>query len=433
MAASDRFDVVVVGGGPAGLSCARETAAAGLSTALFERGEECGAKNVSGGRLYLGPLADLPAGFWKDVPLERRVVRETLTLVSGAATASIDLRSPRLGEAPVESHTVLRARFDRWLAERTAEAGAMVVPGARVDGVLLRDGRAIGVRLGADEIEAGVVVAADGALSRIALAAGIGGPPRPDRLAIGVKEIVALDPGRIEDRFGLEPGEGAARLVIGDPTRGIPGGGFLYTNRDSISVGVVAKLDALGAAGPGGPETHALIEALRAVPEVARLLAGGETAEYSAHLVPELSVDDAPRRSMPGLIVVGDAAGLVVNHGFTVRGMDLAIASGVIAGRAIAQAARGGDPATAAPALYERGLKESFVMRDMEAARRSIGFLSRDRLYSHYPRAVCALLEEVFSFGPGGKGKTGAALWKSARTGFLNLRGLADLWAMRRI
>lgn len=427
MAEGERFEVVVVGGGLAGLSCAWEAAKAGRSVAVFERGEEPGAKNVSGGRLYLGPLAGLLPDDWKDAPLERPVARETLTLVSGGAAVSFDLRSEKLRDPAVASHTVLRAKLDRWLGERAAAAGAMVVPGARVDGLVRKNGAVVGVRLGEETIEAGLVVLADGAISRVAFDGETPAPPSPARVALGVKEIVALDPGKIEDRFGLEAGQGAARLALGDFTRGVPGGGFLYTNRDSISVGVVLRLDALAAAGAKGPESHALLEAFRAVPEIARLLAGGETTEYAAHLVPERSFDDLPPRSAPGLLVAGDAAGFVINHGFTVRGMDLALASGVLAGRAAV-----GDP-DKAPAAYEAALAESFVLRDLRAARRSQAFLARDRLYGHYPHVVADLFEDLFRFGPGGKGAVGKPAWKKLRKGVLNWRGLRDLWAARKL
>jgi electron transfer flavoprotein-quinone oxidoreductase len=432
VSSDERFDVAIVGGGLAGLACACETAAAGLSTAVFERGEECGAKSVSGGRLYLGPLAGLLPAFWESAPFERRVGRETLTLVSGATTTSIDLRSGVLEQPACASHTVLRARLDRWLAERATEAGAMVVPQARVDSLVVRGGAVAGVRVGADTIEADAVVAADGALSRLAQQVGLAPACSPERFALGVKEVVSLEPQRLEDRFGLEPGQGAARLLVGDFTRGLAGGGFLYTNRDSVSVGVVVRLDAARAAGTGGPESHALLEALRAVPEIARLLEGGRLEEYAAHLVPEMSIEQAPRRSMPGLVVVGDAAGLVINHGFTVRGMDLALASGVLAGRAIA-ATRKPEAAASLEQAYEQALRRSFVLRDLEAARHGVAFLSRERMHAHYPRAACGLMEEVMRVGAEGKGRVAGALWRRVRADFVTWQGLRDLWAARRL
>jgi electron transfer flavoprotein-quinone oxidoreductase len=219
---------------------------------------------------------------------------------------------------------------------------------------------------------------------------------------------------------------------VGDFTRGVPGGGILYTNSDSVSVGVVVRLDGLGSAGPSGPESHALLDALRAVPAVARLLEGGRTEEYAAHLVPEASLEHVPRRSMPGLLVVGDAAGFVLNHGFTVRGMDFAIASGILAGRALV-ATREQDAALLAAEAYEGGLRGSFVLGDLDAGRHSGAFLARERLYRHYPRAACDLLEEMFRFGAEGKGRVAKPLWKRLRSDFANWQGLRDLWAARKL
>jgi electron transfer flavoprotein-quinone oxidoreductase len=165
MAESETFDVAIVGGGVSGLSCACETAKAGLVTAVFERGAECGSKNVSGGRMYLGPLRGLLPEFWRDAPFERRVSREGLSLVAGDTCTTMELHAPELAQEPFRSHTVLRAKLDKWLAEQATAAGAMVLPETRVDRVVIRDGRATGVTVGEEEIPAHVVVAADGALS----------------------------------------------------------------------------------------------------------------------------------------------------------------------------------------------------------------------------------------------------------------------------
>ncbi len=433
MAEGEAFEVAVVGGGLAGLSCACETARAGLSTVVFERGAECGSKNVSGGRMYLGPLHGLLPAFWKDAPFERLVAREALTLVAGGSSTTFELRSDELAGPDLASRTVLRAPLDKWLAERAVEAGAMVLPESRVERLALRDGAACGVAVGGDEIAASVVVAADGALSLLAHGAGAADAPRPDRLALGVKEIVALDPARIEDRFNLAPGHGAARMLVGDFTRGLPGGGFLYTNRESISVGAVVRLDALTASGLEGPESHALLDGLKSVPDVARLLDGGETVEYAAHLVPEAPFETSNLRSPPGLLRVGDAAGLVANYGFTVRGMDFAVASGILAGRAIVATKDASDRGAAAVRSYRAALDESFVMRDLATARGVARFLHNPRLYGHYPQAVCAAATELFRVGPGGRGPAFRGAWTRARKDLLTWRTFRELWRARKM
>jgi electron transfer flavoprotein-quinone oxidoreductase len=433
MAESETFEVAVVGGGLAGLSCACETARAGLSTVVLERGAECGSKNVSGGRMYLGPLCELLPAFWKGAPFERLVAREALTLVAGTSSTTLELRSAELAGPDTASHTVLRAPLDKWLAERAAEAGAMVLPESRVERLVLRDGTVCGVVVGGDEIAANVVVAADGALSRLAGHAGAADAPRPERLALGVKEIIALDSAKIEDRFNLAPGQGAARMLVGDFTRGLPGGGFLYTNRESISVGAVLRLDALAAGGLEGPESHALLDGLKAVPDVERLLAGGETVEYSAHLVPEAPFDASALHSPPGLLLVGDAAGLVANYGFTVRGMDFAVASGILAGRAIVATKNASDRGGAATRSYRASLDDSFVIRDLAAARGVARFLHNPRLYGHYPQAVCAAATELFRVGTRGRGPAFRGAWTRARKELLTWRTFRELWRARKL
>ncbi|MBI5501487.1 MAG: FAD-binding protein [Deltaproteobacteria bacterium] len=432
MAESETFDVAIVGGGLAGLSCACETAKAGLVTAVFERGAECGSKNVSGGRIYLGPLRRLLPEFWRDAPFERLVARESVSLASGAATTTIELRADELAKDAFASHTVLRAKLDKWLAEQAVAAGAMVLPESRVDRPIVTDGRVSGVVVGGEEIPAHVVVAADGALSLLAKAAGLNAGPKPERLALGVKEIVTLDPGRIEDRFGLEPGRGAARMLVGDFTKGLPGGGFLYTNKDSISVGAVVRLDPLST-GPSGPESHALLDALKAVPDVARLLSGGTTVEYSAHVVPEAPFERTALDAPPGLLPAGDAAGMVANYGFTVRGMDFAVASGILAGQAIVASREAPDRATAAREAYLRGLEGSFVLRDLAAARGVMTFLHNPRLYGPYPQAACAAATELFRVGPDGRPFAFKPALAEARRGLSAWRVFRDLWRARKL
>jgi electron transfer flavoprotein-quinone oxidoreductase len=432
MADSETFDVAIVGGGLAGLSCACETAKAGLLTAVFERGTECGAKNVSGGRIYLGPLRGLLPEFWNDAPFERLVASESLTLVSGSDSMSIDLRAAELSGEATASHTVLRAKLDKWLAEQATAAGAMILPESRVDGVVLKDGAACGVKVGGEEIPARAVVAADGALSLLTRGVGMNAGPQRSRLALGLKEIVALDPGKLEDRFALEPGHGAARMVVGDFTRGLPGGGFLYTNRDSVSVGVVVRLDAFSGEADG-PESHALLDAFKAAPGVARLLAGGETTEYAAHLVPEAPFAQEALDSPSGLLVVGDAAGLVANYGFTVRGMDFAVASGILAGRAIVEAKEKAASGMSPRGAYLRALDASFVIRDLEAARGVERFLHNPRLYGPYPQAVCAAATELFRIGPAGRGTAFRGALARARQDLLTWRTLRDFWPARKL
>jgi electron transfer flavoprotein-quinone oxidoreductase len=430
----DKVDVIVVGAGLAGLACALEAARRELAVLVVERGDHPGAKNVSGGRLYLAPVRDMmPEGFFDDAPLERPVTHESLCLMTPRSSMTLDFTSESLRAGPPRSYSVLRSRFDRWFGERAEAAGAFVVPQAVAGGLLREDGRVVGVRAGDEELVADVVVAADGALSLLSREAGLAPELSPRGQAMGIKQVIGLDSGRIEDRFALLTGEGAARLFLGDVTRSMVGGGFLYTNAETVSVGIVIDLEELAGRTPDAEGTHEIMDAFLERPEIRPLVAGGETVEYSAHLIPEMSHDALPRRVTDGMLVAGDAAGFTINHGVTVRGMDLALASGVLAARAIAEAKEAGDFSADGLGAYDRLLADSFVIKDLVAHGRTGEFLRRRRLYDVYPRALCDVLEGLFEVGPGGKERLYPAAWRKLRATLVNMEGLKDFWAARRI
>lgn len=124
--------------------------------------------------------------------------------------------------------------------------------------------------------------------------------------------------------------EGAAVALVGDCTLGVGGGGFSYTNIDSISVGVVVRLDDMAAKGRSVTE---VFDHFLAHPFLAPYLEGGVVTEYGCHLVAEGGMEMVGKIAMAGMVVVGDAAGLTLNTGLTVRGTDLAVGLGVPARR----------------------------------------------------------------------------------------------------
>lgn len=433
-AEAEKVDLIVVGAGLAGLSCALEATRSGLNVLVIERGDHPGAKNVTGGRIYLEPVRPLmPEGFFAGAPLERPVTHESLALLGPSSSVTLSLTSESMRSGEPSSFTILRSRFDRWLGEQVEAAGAFVVPQAVATELLRDGGRVCGVRAGDEELEADGVVLADGVLSFLAREAGLAPPLEPGGHALGIKEVVSLDASRIEDRFALLEGEGAARLFLGDLTHGMVGGGFLYTNRDSISIGMVVSLEDLGDRADDAQQSHELLDSFKQRPEIRPLLEGAETVEYSAHLIPEPKPGALPARVSDGVLVAGDAAGLVVNHGFTVRGMDLAMASGVLAARACLEAREKGDWSASTLGVYDELLEGSFVLGDVGRHSSMPGFLRRRRLYETYPRELCTLLEEIFRVGPDGKDRLFPSAWKRIRRTFLSMDGLGDLWAARKL
>ncbi len=384
---SEKFDVIIVGAGPGGCAAAYSLARMGFNVLILERGKYPGAKNVMGGRMYTDALNRLIPEFWKEAPVERRVAREKLTLLCNKASVTLDFQDEMLLEPP-NSFTILRAKFDQWFAGKAVEAGATLVPNIKVDDLLWKNERVAGIVAGGDTIEANVVIAADGAVSLMAEKACLK-KFNVSEFSIGMKELIEIPAQVIEDRFNLASEEGAAQLFIGQCTKQIPGGGFIYTNRTSLSVGIVVYAKQLI---EKRIEVHEIIREFNLNPAIAKLIAGGKIVEYSAHVIPEAS-----RTGLftDGMLVVGDAAGLLVNSGITLRGMDMAIASGTAAAQAVKIATERNDFSKKSLSHYEYLLKNDFVLKDMETFKRAPGFVQNARLYSLYPELACRLFHRI--------------------------------------
>ncbi|MGH9294252.1 MAG: FAD-dependent oxidoreductase, partial [Acidimicrobiales bacterium] len=335
------FDAVVVGAGPAGSAAALVLARAGVSVCLVERGPFPGSKNLFGGVVYPKVLDELVPGWRAEAPIERLVTRRATVMLTGTQSLAVDFRTTRWGSEPYNGITALRPRFDAWMAARAVEAGAVLVNSTTVSGLVragpgggarsrggagAEGGQVAGVRTDRPDgdIAARVVIACDGANTFLAREAGCAGKPDPAHYSLGVKEVLAFAPEEIERRFGLAPGEGADFEVVGG-TGGVAGGGFLYTNHDSVSVGLVLSLPALSSSGRRPEE---LLASFKEHPAIAPLVAGGDLVEYGAHLIPEAGLEMIPKLAAGGFLVAGDAAGMCLAAGIFLEGVNFALASG---------------------------------------------------------------------------------------------------------
>ena len=335
MSDEEKFDAIIVGAGPAGSACAYLLAKAGKSVLVIERGTSAGSKNVTGGRLYTYALELVEPGLYAQAPLESKVVREQIMMLGESSGVTIDYVDYGFKEDIPQSYTVLRAPFDEWFAGQAEEQGAMVATGIRVDDLIIQDDRVVGVKAGEDEMYADIVIAADGINSFMAQKAGLCNELTPHMVGIGVKEIIELSADTIQKRFNLAPDEGAARVILGC-TAGVQGGGFLYTNKESISLGLVYSPES---AAKQNRNIQEIFQEFKMHPAIYPLIEGGTTVEYGAHMVPESGLKGVPPKLYrDGLMVVGDAAGFCINTGTVLRGIDLAIVSGVAAARAIISA-----------------------------------------------------------------------------------------------
>jgi len=389
-----KFDAIVVGGGPAGCACSYRMAQSGLQVLLVERGKFAGAKNMWGGAFFGPTLNELIPDFWKEAPIERFIARQKLSFLSGEDCLSLEFAAPRFSKPPYNGFIALRSRFDRWLAAKVEQAGGIVAAGLQADDLLWDGGRVMGIRAGGDELPADVVIACDGVNSLLAQKAKLRGELRPGEVKQGVKEVLELPREVIEKRFGLAGEEGLAWQFVGGFTRGVPGGAFIYTNRSSLSVGVVVALKELM---EKGIKANDLLEDFKEHPAVAGLLGGGKLVEYSAHLIPVSGMEMVPKLYTDGFLVAGDAAAFVVGTGLILEGANFAVASGVAAAETTIRAKERGDFSTRSLACYQKLLEESFILRDLRTYKKAPSFLNNPRIYTVYPELACEVAGQVFT------------------------------------
>lgn len=268
----EKFDAIVVGAGPAGCTAAYTMAKAGLHVLVLERGKYPGAKNMWGGAFYGPVMEQLFPDFWKDAPVERYVSRHAISFLTEKDSLSIDFRSERLEKN--RGFIVLRAKFDQWMARKAAQAGAIIATSLEADDLLYEGGIIKGVKVGPEAFPGNVVILADGANSLLAAKAGLRKEYTAHDVKQGVKEVIKLHREVIEKRFQLNGDSGAALEFIGACTRGMPGGGFIYTNRDSLSIGVMVQLASVV---ENQVKASDLLEDFKNHPSIQCLIKGGET------------------------------------------------------------------------------------------------------------------------------------------------------------
>jgi electron transfer flavoprotein-quinone oxidoreductase len=392
----ESFDVVVVGAGPAGSAAALVAARGGLRVCLLERGPFPGSKNMYGGVTYARILDDLIPRWWEEAPVQRWISRRSTMIATPTQAVTVDVRTEAWSAPPFNGATTYRAEFDAWLAAKAVEAGATLVTSTTAVG-LLRDGRGavVGVRTDRPDgdIGAKVVIACDGVNSFLAKEAGLYANYSSEHFTLGAKEVLTLGRDEIDRRFGLVDRQGIDIEMIG-VTQGIPGGGFLYTNLDTVAVGVVVNVDALGRAKVRPEE---LIAGVKAHPAIAPYLRGAELHEYSAHLIPEGGYDAMPQLVADGLMVAGDAGAFCLAAGLFLEGVNFAIGSGRAAGETAVAAIGQGNTTKSGLAGYRRAISDTFVLADHKKMRRAPELILSERMQTQYADLICDVAQGLFT------------------------------------
>lgn len=427
--ADDKFDVIVVGAGPAGVSAAITAAKLGLNVVLLERGEYPGSKNVQGAVLYTKNLADIVPEFWKDPasPIERYITTQNVMVASEDSAIQVGFRSDKWVKEPHNCYTIIRVNFDKWYAKKAEEAGVQLFSGVKVSKVLQKDKTVIGIETSeGDQLLADVVIACDGVNSMLAQSIGLIDELRSDEVALGVKEVLALPKERIQDRFALEGNEGTTFEIFGNITRGMLGYAFLYTNKDSISFGVGCKLSHFQKT---NVKPYELLEAAKKHPIIRRYLSDAKPLEYSAHLIPEGGYYSLPPLYTDGFMIAGDAAQMInPSHR---EGSNLAMTAGMLAAQTAAEAKKRGDFSKNSLSEYQRRLESSFIIPDMEEHKDLELKIEKNMdLLNVYPDLACRALYEYFTVD----GRTKKDVQKSIFRRILKTRSakkiVKDMWGM---
>lgn len=381
--------VIVIGAGPAGATAAIALARRGIPTLVVEGAAHAGAENWSGA-VYFGESLVAPDvlgnGAFRRLPVERPVTSRGFLATNGRTLLGGRFTSR---SAFAHTFTVLRPPFDRALAECATEAGATLLTDTTATGFIRDGGRVTGVMTSRGPLYAPVVFLAEGDASHLVTKEGLetlppdaSGLPRPSFLQ-GVKEVLPLPAAEIERRFGIGGDEGVCFEILlrnpildGRPLR-LNMGAFLYTNRESLSLGLVVPAANLA---DSGVDAHRLMDWLRRLPALEPLIGGAGTAAFGAKLIRGGGFREMPRLVEDGLAVGGAASGIGVDFpcpNYT----GPATAMGREFAAAVADIDRAGGSFSAAELerTYLARVRASRAMRDVRHLRDWPHFIERTR------------------------------------------------------
>jgi len=317
---TSQFDVVIVGAGAAGLAAAIGLARSDFRVLVLEASHFPGAENWSGCVYFAENLADPdllgPDGV-EALAWERRLVERGFFATDGHGMLGVTYRDP---PAFRHCYTVLRPIFDHHLAQVAQQLGAVILPSTTAES-LIRDGeRVVGVCTNRGAVYADLVFLAEGDASHLVTREGyetFTDPQEKPKFLQGIKQVIDLPPGAIESMFHVGPEEGVAyeMLLRNGTLRGKPVhlnmGGFVYANRQSLSVGLVLPADNLHEHFGGDP--NLLLEWFENLPSLQPWFGAGKRGVYGAKIIRGGGVRDIPHLIDDGLAIGGAASAIGVD------------------------------------------------------------------------------------------------------------------------
>jgi len=375
-------DVLIVGGGPAGLACAIRLSQLAAergespSVLLLEKAHAFGAHQVSGGVMDPRALAELlPDADLTSIPVSTPVTEDGFWYLTAGRRLRFPIVPPMFVNAG--KRIVSLAQVCKWMARQLESLGGVdIFAGFAADHLLYEGERVVGVQTrdqGIDrsgeprpnyeagyDLRARVTVVCDGVrgnlTKELVRRLGLEGD-NPQAYATGVKEIWRVPAER--------HAEGTVVHTVGWPLDASQfGGGWIYHLPDRlVSVGHVVGLDA------GDPllDPHRKFQEFKTHPAVRELLEGAEMVEYGAKAIPEGGWYAIPKLTVDGAVLAGDAAGLL--NGQKLKGIHLAMKSGMLAAEAVLDALAKDDTSAAGLAPYAEAVRGSYIGDDLRKTR----------------------------------------------------------------
>jgi electron-transferring-flavoprotein dehydrogenase len=376
-------DVLIVGGGPAGLSAAlrlsqlqKQQGGEPLAIAVLEKAREAGAHILSGAVLDPSTLRDLIPDFQaKGAPLLSPVQRDNVYMLTERSKLRLPIVPP-----PLKNHgnyLISLSQFVQWLAQQVEAEGIDFFSGFAGQDVLTDGIRVIGVRTGdrgvgkhgehkptyepGVDIHAKVTIFCDGVrgnlTKRVIQEFQLSKDREPEQYAVGLKELWDIPGGRIEP--------GTVVHTLGYPLRHEEfGGAFIYALPENrLALGFVTGLDY------ADPlfDPHMAFNRLKKHPLVASLLEGGTLVRYGAKALPEGGWNTIPKLHMAGGLIAGDAGGFM--NSMRLKGIHLAMRSGMLAAETVFDAIRAGDTSEAALKTYQDKIDASPIRTELYPVR----------------------------------------------------------------